>query len=171
MDFLKKILGVDYHPCQGFWLYTHWLYPLKKVEVKLKEWLHRKLFPWCLVTGRWPASVWPSLILCYARVQLLVSLDFNVSTLFHCLVLNRTVSNEQQKWLQGCTSDKVHENGHNLRKMRPRTKIKPVLETRDPGLSAGHQKIQKRPSFCVEIWPRRNNFAKRESFTVIFRSW
>ena len=115
MDFLKKILGVDYHPCQGFWLYTHWLYPLKKVEVKLKEWLHRKLFPWCLVTGRWPASVWPSLILCYARVQLLVSLDFNVSTLFHCLVLNKTVSNEQQKWLQGCTSDKVHENGHNLR--------------------------------------------------------
>ena len=48
-------------------------------------------------------------------------------------------------------SDKVHENGHNLRKMRPRTKIKPVLETRDPGLSAGYQKIQKRPSFCVEI--------------------
>ena len=104
-----------------------------------------------IVTGRWPASVWPSLILCYARVQLLVSLDFNVSTLFHCLVLNRTVSNEQQKWLQGCTSDKVHENGHNLGNMRPRTKIKPVLETRDPGLSAGYQKIQKDQVFVLKF--------------------
>ena len=43
------------------------------------------------------------------------------------------------------------------------TKIKPVLETRDPGLSAGCQKIQKRPSFCVEIRPRRSNFAKRKN--------
>ena len=74
------------------------------------------------------------------------------------------------KFLKKNPSDKVHENGHNLRNMRPRTKIKPVLETRDPGLSAGYQKIQKIPSFCVEIRPRRKNFAKRESFTVIFRS-
>ena len=35
--------------------------------------------------------------------------------------------------------------------MRPRTKIKPVLETRDPGLSAGYQKIQKDQVFVLKF--------------------
>ena len=35
--------------------------------------------------------------------------------------------------------------------MRHRTKIKPVLETRDPGLSAGYQKIQKDQVFVLKF--------------------
>ena len=54
--------------------------------------------------------------------------------------------------------------------MRPRTKIKPVLETRDLWLSAGCQENEKTPRFRVNIGPRKKNFAKRESFTSNFRS-
>ena len=39
--------------------------------------------------------------------------------------------------------------------MRPRTKIKPVLETRDLWLSGGRQENEKTPSFRVAIRPRK----------------
>ena len=51
--------------------------------------------------------------------------------------------------------DKVHENGDSSRTMRPRTKIKPVLETRDLWLSAEYQENKNTPSFRVRIRPRK----------------